>query len=80
MDEEALQLFAVQCGRSEREASTSCLLALDPADAIVRSKAEQLRRLSDRPNPFEQPDAKVRVGTFDPVHEGKINFGHWIPL
>jgi hypothetical protein len=77
--EPRLRLFAVQCGPSEREASTFCVPASSDADAIIRAKAVAAECLEQGvPNPFEDASAKVRVGTFDPSREGKIKYGEWL--
>ena len=79
MIEQRQRLFAVQCGRSEAEASTICVPAASPDEAIVRAQALVIECLEQGVlNPFEDAHAKVRVGTFDPIHEGKINYGDWM--
>jgi hypothetical protein len=78
VSEQRLHLFAVQCGPSERQASTFCVPALNPDEAVVRARAVADKCIEEGvPNPFEEAGAKVRIGTFDPVHKGKINYGDW---
>jgi hypothetical protein len=82
MDEPRLQLFRVEC-KGCNGVTAGFVPAYSADEAINQARATSAQVRSQHPeiaDPFQEPGALVRVGTFEEPPSAEMRFGDWSPL